>query len=43
MMDALKAVGGQDVMVKFTGSMRPFIINSIHDDAVLQLIVPVRT
>ena len=43
MMDALKAVGGQDVMVKFTGSMRPFIINSVHDDAVLQLIVPVRT
>ena len=43
MMDALKAVGGQDVMVKFSGSMRPFIINSVHDDAVLQLIVPVRT
>ncbi len=43
MMDALKAVGGQDVKVQFIGAMRPFILNSVHDDAVLQLIVPVRT
>ena len=43
MMDALKAVGGQDVKVQFTGAMRPFILNSVHDDSVLQLIVPVRT
>lgn len=43
MMDALKAFGGHDIKVQFTGSMRPFILNSVHDDAVLQLIVPVRT
>jgi len=43
MMDALKAVGGHDVKVQFTGAMRPFILNSVHDDSVLQLIVPVRT
>jgi DNA polymerase-3 subunit beta len=43
MMDALKAVGGEDVKVQFIGAMRPFILNSVHDDAVLQLIVPVRT
>jgi DNA polymerase-3 subunit beta len=43
MMDALKAVGGQDVKVQFIGAMRPFILNSVHDDSVLQLIVPVRT
>lgn len=43
MMDALKAFGGHDIKVQFTGTMRPFILNSVHDDAVLQLIVPVRT
>ncbi|MFF2753789.1 DNA polymerase III subunit beta [Psychrobacillus sp. NPDC058041] len=43
MMDALKALEGHDVIIHFTGPMRPFIINSINDDAILQLIVPVRT
>lgn len=43
MMDALKALEGHDVIIQFTGAMRPFIINSINDDAILQLIVPVRT
>ncbi|WP_019413365.1 DNA polymerase III subunit beta [Paenisporosarcina sp. TG20] len=43
MMDALKAVDGQDVMVQFTGAMRPFILKSVHDDSILQLILPVRT
>lgn len=43
MMEALKAVDGQDVILQFTGTMRPFIIRSVHDDAILQLILPVRT
>lgn len=43
MMDALKAIDGQDVVIQFTGSMRPFILRSVHDDAILQLILPVRT
>ncbi|MGG0656108.1 DNA polymerase III subunit beta [Rummeliibacillus pycnus] len=43
MMDALKAIDGQEVVIQFTGSMRPFIIRSVHDDAILQLILPVRT
>ncbi|MBK3496823.1 DNA polymerase III subunit beta [Viridibacillus sp. YIM B01967] len=43
MMDALKAIDGQDVVIQFTGAMRPFIIRSVHDDAILQLILPVRT
>ena len=43
MMDALKAIDGQDVMIQFTGTMKPFILRSIHDDAILQLILPVRT
>ncbi|MFC4411644.1 DNA polymerase III subunit beta [Chungangia koreensis] len=43
MMDALKAIDGQDVVIQFTGSMRPFILKSAHDDAIIQLILPVRT
>ncbi len=43
MMDALKAIDGQEVVIQFTGAMRPFTIRSVHDDAILQLILPVRT
>ena len=43
MMEALKAIDGQDVIIQFTGAMRPFILRSIADDAILQLILPVRT
>ncbi|GEK35070.1 DNA polymerase III subunit beta [Kurthia sibirica] len=43
MMDALKSLDGQDVIIQFTGAMRPFIIRSIHDNSILQLILPVRT
>ncbi|WP_391123353.1 DNA polymerase III subunit beta [Psychrobacillus sp. L3] len=43
MMDALRALDGQDVIVQFTGAMLPFILNSVQNDAILQLIVPVRT
>ncbi|WP_432362790.1 DNA polymerase III subunit beta [Sporosarcina sp. UB5] len=43
MMDALKAIEGQDVAIHFTGAMRPFILKSMDSDAILQLILPVRT
>jgi DNA polymerase III subunit beta len=43
MMEALKAIDGQDVVIQFTGAMRPFILRSVEDDAILQLILPVRT
>ena len=43
MMEALKAIDGQDVVIQFTGAMRPFILRSVQDDAILQLILPVRT
>jgi DNA polymerase III subunit beta len=42
-MDALKALEGTDIKVNFTGAMRPFVIRSLHDDTMLQLILPVRT
>ena len=42
-MDALKALEGTDIKINFTGAMRPFVIRSIDDDTMLQLILPVRT
>jgi DNA polymerase-3 subunit beta len=43
MMDALKALEGTDIRVSFTGAMRPFVIRPLHDESILQLILPVRT
>lgn len=43
MMEALKAIDSQDVVIEFTGAMRPFILRSALDDSILQLILPVRT
>ncbi|CAM4202473.1 DNA polymerase III subunit beta [Lederbergia lenta] len=43
MMDALKALEGTNITISFTGAMRPFIIRSVEDSSILQLILPVRT
>lgn len=43
MMDALKALEGTNITISFTGAMRPFIIRSVEDTSILQLILPVRT
>ncbi|MGM0843334.1 MAG: DNA polymerase III subunit beta [Bacillota bacterium] len=43
MMDALKALEGTEIHIDFTGAMRPFVIKPLHDDSILQLILPVRT
>ncbi len=43
MMDALKAIDGTEIKISFTGAMRPFFIQPVHDDKTLQLILPVRT
>lgn len=43
MMDALKALEGTDVQISFTGAMRPFYMKPLHDESILQLILPVRT
>ncbi|KHF27862.1 DNA polymerase III subunit beta [Anoxybacillus sp. BCO1] len=43
MMDALKALEGAEIKISFTGAMRPFVIRPLHDDSMLQLILPVRT
>ena len=43
MMDALRAIEGNEIKITFTGAMRPFVIYPINDDSTLQLILPVRT
>lgn len=43
MMDALKALEGNEITISFTGAMRPFVIRSSDDPSILQLILPVRT
>ena len=43
MMDALKAIDSTEIKVSFTGAMRPFLIRTLDDDSILQLILPVRT
>ncbi|RPF51137.1 DNA polymerase III subunit beta [Aquisalibacillus elongatus] len=44
MIDALKAIGTDQVSINFTGAMRPFIMQPDEDDEpILQLITPVRT
>ncbi len=42
-LEALKALEGTDIKISFTGAMRPFVIEPINDDSILQLILPVRT
>lgn len=41
--DALKALGGGLVTFSLCGEMKPFIIRSVEDTSVLQLVLPVRT
>jgi DNA polymerase-3 subunit beta len=43
MLDALKALEGSEININFTGAMRPFVIRTMEDDSMLQLILPVRT
>ena len=41
--DAIKALDGQLVKISFCGELKPFIIQSVDDETVLQLVLPVRT
>lgn len=42
-LDALKTFNSNEVYVKFTGEIRPFIIEADEDAGLIQLILPVRT
>lgn len=41
--DAIRALGGSLVKFSLCGEMKPFIITSLDDDKILQLVLPVRT
>ncbi|MFC3419311.1 DNA polymerase III subunit beta [Salinicoccus hispanicus] len=43
MMDALKAINDDEVTIEFFGTMRPFTLKAAESDAVVQLILPIRT
>jgi len=40
---AIRVLGGNIVKISFSGDMRPFIVQNVDDDSVLQLVLPVRT
>ncbi len=42
-LDALKTFNSDEVYVKFTGEIRPFVIEGNNDPGLIQLILPVRT
>lgn len=42
-MDAAKSLKDEQIVIQFTGEMRPFILKNIDDDSVIQLVLPVRT
>ena len=41
--DAIKAIGSNDVELSLNGEMKPFIVKNREDDSVIQLVLPVRT
>ena len=43
MMDALKALDSTEIKISFTGAMRPFLIRTVNDESIIQLILPDRT
>lgn len=42
-LDALKTFNSNEIYVKFTGEIRPFVIEGDEDSGLIQLILPVRT
>lgn len=43
MLDALRAIDSETIIIDFNGSMRPFLLRPIDDSSMLQLILPIRT
>lgn len=41
--DAIRTLESSNVCIRFAGDMKPFIITSLDDKSVLQLVLPVRT
>lgn len=43
MLEALRAIESEEIVVDFTGAMRPFVIRPKNKEPIIQLITPVRT
>lgn len=43
MMEAIRAIDGDDIELQFSGELKPIIIRNSNDDNLVQLIVPIRT
>ena len=43
MVDALRALSSERVILKFNGELKPFLIKNPEDDSLTELIVPIRT
>ena len=43
LIDAIKAIGNENVLIKFSGELKPMIITAENDNSLIQLISPVRT
>lgn len=41
--DAIKAVGSEEITIKFSGDLKPMIVQKSEDNSLIQLISPVRT
>lgn len=42
-LDAVKAVRGEDVLLSFIGEMKPFVVKNPKDDSIIELVTPMRT
>ena len=43
MMDALKVLNTQNIILQINGDDKPIIINAVEDDTVIELILPIKT
>ena len=43
MLDALKTMKDQDILILLNGEVKPIVIKSINDESLIQLILPVKT
>jgi len=41
--EAIRALDATEIKISFSGEMKPFIIKSMKDDSIIQLVLPVRT
>ena len=43
MLDAIRNINATKIKINFSGEMKPFIIENIDDNSIIQLVLPVRT